>query len=38
MQNPGLDEAQTVIKTAERNSNNLRYTDNTTLWKKVKKN
>ena len=38
MRNPGLDEAQTVIKTAGRNSNNLRYTDNTTLWQKVKKN
>ena len=27
----GLDEAQAVIKTAGRNSNNLRYADDTTL-------
>ena len=31
MQNAGLDEAQTGIKIARRNINNLRYTDNTTL-------
>ena len=31
MQNAGLDEAQAVIKTAGRNINNLRYTDDTTL-------
>ena len=31
MRNAGLDEAQTGIKTAGRNSNNLRYADNTTL-------
>ena len=31
MQNAGLDEAQTRIKTAGRNINNLRYADNTTL-------
>ena len=31
MINTGLDEAQTGIKTARRNSNNLRYGDNTTL-------
>ena len=31
MQNAGLDEAQTGIKTAGRNSNNLRYADDTTL-------
>ena len=31
MQNVGLDEAQAVIKTAGRNINNLRYTDDTTL-------
>ena len=31
MRNAGLDEAQTGIKIAERNINNLRYTDNTTL-------
>ena len=31
MRNAGLEEAQTVIKIAERNINNLRYTDDTTL-------
>ena len=31
MRNPGLDEAQTRIKIAGRNSNNLKYTDDTTL-------
>ena len=31
MWNDGLDEAQTVIKTARRNINNLRYADDTTL-------
>ena len=31
MRNSGLDEAQTGIKIAERNINNLRYTDDTTL-------
>ena len=31
MRNTGLDEAQTGIKIARRNSNNLRYADNTTL-------
>ena len=31
MQNAGLDEAQTGIKIAGRNINNLRYTDDTTL-------
>ena len=31
MQNPGLDEAQAVIKIAGRNINNLRYADDTTL-------
>ena len=30
MRNDGLDEAQTVIKIARRNSNNLRYADDTT--------
>ena len=30
-QNTGLDEAQTGIKTAERNINNLRYADDTTV-------
>ena len=31
MRNTGLDEAQTGVKTAGRNINNLRYTDDTTL-------
>ena len=31
MRNAGLDEAQTRIKTAGRNTNNLRYADDTTL-------
>ena len=31
MQNSGLDEAQTGIKIAGRNINNLRYADDTTL-------
>ena len=31
MRNAELDEAQSGIKTAERNSNNLRYADDTTL-------
>ena len=31
MQNAGLDEAQTEIKMAGRNINNLRYADDTTL-------
>ena len=31
MRNAGLDEAQAEIKTADRNINNLRYTDDTTL-------
>ena len=31
MQNARLDEAQAGIKSARRNINNLRYTDNTTL-------
>ena len=31
MQNPGLDEAQTGIKTAGRNTNNLRYADDTII-------
>ena len=36
--NSGLDEEPADIKTAGRNINNLRYTDETTLWQKVKKN
>ena len=31
MRNAGLDEAQTGIKSARRNVNNLRYVDDTTL-------
>ena len=31
IRNPGLDEAQAGIKIAERNINNLRYADDTTL-------
>ena len=31
MQNAGLGESQAVIKTAERNINNLSYADDTTL-------
>ena len=34
MRNSGLDETQTGIKIAERNSNKLRYTDDTTLMAK----
>ena len=34
MRNAGLDEAQTLIKTAERNINSFRYTDDTTLMAK----
>ena len=36
MQNAGLDEAQTRIKIAGRNINNLRYTDDTTLMAESK--
>ena len=32
MRNTGLEEAQAGIKIARRNINNLRYTDDTTLW------
>ena len=38
MQNARLDEAQAGIKTARRNVNNLRYVDDTTLVRKVKRN
>ena len=38
MQNAGLDEAQVGIKIVKRNINNLRYTDDTNLMKKVKRN
>ena len=36
MRNAGLDEAQTGIKIARRNINNLRYADDTTLTQKMK--
>ena len=36
MRNAGLDEAQTGIKIARRNINNLRYADDTTLMATVK--
>ena len=38
MWNAGLDEAQAGIKISGRNINNLRYTDDTTLWQKARKN
>ena len=38
MRNAGLEEAQTGIKIAGRNINNLRYADDTTLMAEVKKN
>ena len=37
MRNAGLDEAQTGIKIARRNMNNLRYTDDTTLMAESEK-
>ena len=36
MENAGLEEAQAGIKTAERNINNLRYADDTTLMAESK--
>ena len=38
MRNAGLDEAQTGIKIAGRDINNLRYEMTQPLWQKVKKN
>ena len=38
MRSAGLEEAQTGIKIARRNINNLRYADDTMLWQKTKKN
>ena len=38
MRNARLDEAQAGIKTARRNTNNLRYADDTPLWQKMKRN
>ena len=37
MQNAGLDESQTEIKIAGRNTNNPRYADDTIQWQKAKK-
>ena len=37
MRNAGLDEAQTGIKIARRNINNIIYADDTTLMAKAKK-
>ena len=37
MRNTGLEEAQAGIKIARRNTNNLRYADDTTLMVEVKK-
>ena len=37
MRNAGLEEAQTGIKIAMRNINNLKNADDTTLWHKAKK-
>ena len=38
MRNVGLEEAQSGIKIAWRNINNLRCADDSTLWQKVKRN
>ena len=38
MRNAGLEETQAGIKTAGRNTNNLRYADMPPLWQKVKRN
>ena len=38
MRNGELDEAQTGIKIAGRNTNNLRYADDTTLMAEAKRN
>ena len=38
MRNAGLDEAQAGINFARRKNNNLRYSDDTTLWQKAKRN
>ena len=38
MRNAGLEEAQAGIRIAGRNISYLRYTDDTTLWQKVKRN
>ena len=36
--NAGLEEAQAGVKTAGRTINNLTFTDDSTLWQKVKRN
>ena len=38
MRNAGLEKAQAGIKIVRKNSNNLRYADDTTFMEKVKKN
>ena len=38
MRNAGIDGAQVGVKIARRNISNLRYTDDTTLMEKVKRN
>ena len=38
MRNPGLEEAQAEIKIAGRNTNNLRYADDTTLMAECEDN
>jgi len=38
MRNAGLEEVQAGVKIASRNVNNLRYADDTILWKKAKRN
>ena len=38
MRNAGLDELQAGIKRGERNINNLRHADDTTLMEEMKKN
>ena len=38
MRNTRLDEAQAGIKIAGRNTNNLRYADDTSLWQTAKRN
>ena len=38
MRNARMDETQAGIKFTRRNINNLRYADDTTIWKKAKRN
>ena len=38
MRNAGLEEAEAGIKIDGTNISNLRYADDTTIWKKVKRN